>query len=212
MAVRGAECSRSCQRGNRRYCLAAEDVSRPLARGMHRGQTRALDTSKGAFPEAGGSGATITQQYAGSQKRFSENWSCAGLPNSEPEQRRGFACIGLVTDVTDSPVIPVSRVRAGAGATLHRRQPVTSVTRVTRRSTRHFLRSSRERKAKLMKSKQNTTGNPLLTQQNSSSKQANCNASMKLRSQTSGRSGFHAQKRLSSFSTPSQHLKPNAGP
>jgi putative DNA primase/helicase len=55
------------------------------------------------------------QEYAGSQKRFSENLESRGFAQQRTRAARGFAGIGLVTDVTDSPVIPVSRVRAGAG-------------------------------------------------------------------------------------------------
>lgn len=55
------------------------------------------------------------QEYAGSQNRFSENLESRGFAQQRTRTARGFAEIGLVTDVTDSPVIPVSRVRACAG-------------------------------------------------------------------------------------------------
>ncbi len=52
------------------------------------------------------------QEYAGSQKRFSENLESRGFAQHRTRVARGFSGIGLVTGVTGSPLIPVTRARA----------------------------------------------------------------------------------------------------
>ena len=51
------------------------------------------------------------QEYVGSQKRLSENLESRGFVAQRTRAARGFSGIGLVTDVTDCQVIPVTRTR-----------------------------------------------------------------------------------------------------
>ena len=95
--------------------LAAEDVLGRWLEGCTVVQTRALDTSKGAFRKLAHLVRARNQEHAGSQKRFSESLDARGFAQRRTNAARGFDGIGLVTDVTDAPLIPVSRVRACAG-------------------------------------------------------------------------------------------------
>ena len=52
------------------------------------------------------------QEYAGSQKRFSESLESRGFVPNRTMIARGFLGIGLMTDMTDRPIIPVTRAPA----------------------------------------------------------------------------------------------------
>lgn len=52
------------------------------------------------------------QEYAGSQKSFSQNLESHGFSPKRTNQNRGYLGIGLVTDVTDTTVMPVTRAPA----------------------------------------------------------------------------------------------------
>jgi putative DNA primase/helicase len=96
--------------------LAAEDVfarwmeDRCDLKATHWTSTSSLFKSWQEWAEASG-------EFVGSMKRFSQTLESRGLKPKPTSKARGFLGIGLVTgmtDVTDAPIIPVTRVPAVA--------------------------------------------------------------------------------------------------
>ncbi len=59
--------------------------------------------------------AVANGEFVGSQKRFSQNLESRGFTSKPTRTARGFLGIGLVTDVTGTAVIPVTRTPARVG-------------------------------------------------------------------------------------------------